>query len=173
MMSVRDCYRRIALFDKAERIPNLEGGISPRTIAIWRSEGLPEGVTPAEFFGLDRLEIYRGVNYGPLPGVQPNYSSLDEYRDLLTAHGYEIGYDDQGCMVGRRNGQESHISHNSWGRVSLHLKKHEVGDEYAESAFELVQGAFSERSEWEALRGQFNPDGQARLGGSWQDKVKE
>jgi len=40
-MTIRECYRRIATFQHTNFIPNFEGGFAPRTIRIWRYEGLP------------------------------------------------------------------------------------------------------------------------------------
>jgi uroporphyrinogen decarboxylase len=42
----------------ADRVPLTEIGIWPETIRRWRGEGLPEGVSPHEYFELDRIEFF-------------------------------------------------------------------------------------------------------------------
>ena len=41
-----------------DRVPLTEIGIWPETVRRWRGEGLPEGVGPHEYFGLDRIEFF-------------------------------------------------------------------------------------------------------------------
>jgi len=42
----------------ADRVPLTEIGIWPETLRRWRQEGLPEGVSPHEYFGLDRVAFF-------------------------------------------------------------------------------------------------------------------
>ena len=43
---------------EADRIPLVEIGIWPETLRRWRTEGLPQGVSPHEYFGLDRIAFF-------------------------------------------------------------------------------------------------------------------
>jgi len=43
---------------EADRVPLTEIGIWPETIRRWRAEGLPEALSPHEYFGLDRIEFF-------------------------------------------------------------------------------------------------------------------
>lgn len=42
----------------ADRIPITEIGIWPETLRRWRLEGLPEGVSPHDYFELDKIEFF-------------------------------------------------------------------------------------------------------------------
>lgn len=168
MMTARECYRRIALFKKADRIPNYEGGFSPRTIAAWHKEGLPVGVSVDEFFGFDKLEMIRGISYGPIPGVPGRFTSPEQYAPLVAPLGYTMGRDDQGAIVARRQDVECYLGHNEWGDIRLFLKRR-PGDEedYAEGAFEHVRGALETAADWDAIKGHFQPDIAARYPKDW------
>ena len=175
MMTVRECYRRIALFQKAEYIPNFEGGFSPRTIRQWWQEGLPASMHPHEFFGLDHVELVRDISYAPLPGVTGQYQSLKQYQPLLEPLGYHLRFDEHGAMLACKDDRAFYINHTAWGGLRLHLKpRHD--DDAAEGAFVLVRGALQNADEWQALRTQFNPDcaaryGDERPGKRWADRV--
>ena len=170
-MTVRECYRRIATFHSAEYIPNFEGGHSPRTLRLWQQEGMPAGQTLEGYFGLDSLS-FSGPSYNPMPGVTGCYSSLDQYRPLLEPLGYELAIDEANCMVARKDGRESHIGHDPWGSIRLHLKHGDPDEDLAEGAFVHVQDALTDVKEWEALRGQFQPD-PARYPADWDVRMAE
>jgi hypothetical protein len=176
-MTASECYRRIALFQKADHIPNYEGGISPQTVRIWYDEGLPQGADPGEFFNMDRVELERSISCSPLPGVSGRYESIDQYRPLLEPLGYELGFDGEQAMVARKDGREYHINHDPWGSILLHLKHHGADDEYAASAFIHVQDALRSRAEWNIIRSDFQPDIAARYGvnaadNPWRERVQ-
>ena len=40
-----------------DRIPLTEIGIWPETIKRWEGEGFPKGVSPQDYFGLDKIEF--------------------------------------------------------------------------------------------------------------------
>lgn len=42
----------------ADRVPLTEIGVWPQTVRRWRREGLPAGVSPQEYFGLDSIEFF-------------------------------------------------------------------------------------------------------------------
>ena len=176
MMTARECYRRIALFQKADYIPNYEGGYAPRTVRQWWTEGLPVGMQPQEYFGLDKVEIMRDISLAPMPGVTGQHQSLDQYRPLLEPLGYTVRFDEQHNMVACRDDHEFYIGHNSWGCVRLYLKRGDADDDMAESAFVNVHGALQSAEEWQAIRGHFQPDisaryGDERPGKRWADRV--
>ena len=41
-----------------DRIPLTEIGIWPETIRRWKTEGLPENLSPHDYFDLDKIGIY-------------------------------------------------------------------------------------------------------------------
>jgi hypothetical protein len=90
-MNLRQCYWRVALFQTAPRLPNLEPNIFPRIVARWRQEGLPAGTSVAEFFGLDRADEFRGVGYDPLPGA-PGRDAIRRELDRVAPVVQEGGY---------------------------------------------------------------------------------
>jgi uroporphyrinogen decarboxylase len=140
----RECYRRIALFQKAPYIPNYDSGPAPRTVARWHREGLPAGVDLGAFFGFDEQEIVRTISYDPIPGVANRnepFPQTDEWN------------------MGR----------NAWGRVGKWHRKHADDDEWAEAAFEVVRGGLQTRAEWEEIRDQFEPRIAERYGDNWDE----
>lgn len=165
-MNTRECYRRIATFQSSDYIPNFEGGVAPRTMRIWREEGLPAGQSLEQFFGIDSLRMV-GPSYVPLPGVSGRYTSLDQYRPLLESLGFELAMDEANCMVARKDGRESHISHDTWGAIRLHVKMADANDELAEGAFIHVQDALTSPADWAGLRDHFQPDIAARYPANW------
>ncbi|MFW6255311.1 MAG: hypothetical protein ACOC54_00715 [Candidatus Sumerlaeota bacterium] len=139
-MTPRECYKRIALFQKADYIPNFEGGIAPVTVAKWKREGLPEDVTDVRaFFGIDQLEIHRGISYNPLPGHPRHFTDLPQTED------WNQGID-------------------TWGRHGRWHKKKDVEENWADAAFEVVQGALEDPADWEILKDMFKPDIEERYG---------
>ena len=103
---------------------------------------MPEDAEYAEYFGItsNRPKIFRGINYGPIPGV-PNRD-----RDLPDPPpGYHIGRD-------------------AWGRVGLWHIKERPDDEWASNAHTILRGALQDRSDWEQIRDHFQPDIEQRYG---------
>jgi len=56
-MTSRERIRRALVGELPDRVPLTETSIWPDTLARWHREGLPEGVEPAQWLGLDRLRI--------------------------------------------------------------------------------------------------------------------
>ncbi len=44
--------------EDSDRVPLVEIGIWPETLQRWRGEGLPGGLSPHDFFGLDKIEFF-------------------------------------------------------------------------------------------------------------------
>jgi hypothetical protein len=146
MMTVRECYRRIALFQKADYIPHFEGGAGRENVERWRHEGLPEGVSWQEFFGVDHEELARCISYDPIPGVADRTGNLP-----MTDYGV--------------------ADRDSWGREAI-WRPPQQGDGYAEGAHIIVRGAFQTRADWQAVRGHFRPDIAARYPSNWPELVE-
>lgn len=142
MMKVRECYRRIALFQRADYIPHFEGGVAPETEQRWHAEGLPEGVGWQDFFGIDRHELVRCIDFGPVPGVPDRESNLP-----MT--------------------QEGRAGRDAWGREAIWHQRKEGEGYYASSAHIIVRGALQTRAEWETIRDHFQPDLAARYPADW------
>jgi len=142
MMTTRECFRRICNFEKAERIPNFEGGVTKKTIRDWHGQGLPEDMTREEFFGIDDMAMMRFINYGPVPGVEG-----------ATAWPGELMAD--GKTLFRRD---------AWGRETETV---EAADDYAEHAFRVIRGGVRSRGDWEQLKGHFKPDIEKRYPINW------
>jgi hypothetical protein len=130
-MTPRECYRRIALFEHAEYIPNFEGGVMPRTIAEWHSQGYPADADFARFFGLDTLEDMRYIDYGPIPGVD----NQTRWPGVLRPDGKTL------------------FRRDAWGG------EHEGVDdgEYAEGAFRVLRPGIRDRADWDRLKRQLGP----------------
>jgi len=71
---------------EADRIPLVEIGIWPETLLRWRKEGLPQGITPHEHFGLDRIAFFSFDAGLGLPE-----------RVLSEEGGYRVYTDGDGC----------------------------------------------------------------------------
>jgi uroporphyrinogen decarboxylase len=71
---------------EADSIPLVEIGIWPETLRRWRREGLPEGVSPHEYFGLDRIAFFSFDAGLGLPE-----------RVLSEEGGYRVYTDGDGC----------------------------------------------------------------------------
>jgi uroporphyrinogen decarboxylase len=71
---------------EADRIPLLEIGIWPETLRRWRTEGLPQGISPHEYFGLDRIAFF---SYDAGLGLTE--------RVLSEEGGYRVYTDGDGC----------------------------------------------------------------------------
>jgi uroporphyrinogen decarboxylase len=80
----------------SDRVPLTEIGIWPETLRRWRREGLPEGVSPHEFFGLDRIAFFSFEASLGLPE-----------RVLSEESGYRVYSDGDGCTYRMAVGQVS------------------------------------------------------------------
>jgi len=80
----------------ADRIPLVEIGIWPETLRRWRAEGLPQGVSPHEYFGLDRIVFFSYDSGLGLPE-----------RVLSEQGGYRVYTDGDGCTYKMAVGQVS------------------------------------------------------------------
>jgi uroporphyrinogen decarboxylase len=147
MMTERECYRRIALFQKADYIPNYEAA-PERLIRRWKREGMPADADYREYFGLlTHPRLFRGISFGPIPGVP------DRDRGLPEMPGCNVGCD-------------------PWGRIAAWHPKDDVEDEYAEGAFIEIAGGLQTREEWERIRDHFQPDLDARYPDDWPELLE-
>lgn len=83
-MTSRERFRRMYAHEEADRVPMLDSPWSS-TEERWRREGLPEGVSVAEYFGFDKVRGFGADN-------SPRYESkvleeTDEYRIHTTSWG--------------------------------------------------------------------------------------
>ncbi len=147
MMSAAECYRRIALFQDADFIPHFDGLPGPVTRERWHQEGLPQGVSPQEFFGFDRRKTMRGIDFGPLPGLPPP----DPDEMPMTRYGRAF--------------------RDRWGRVAIW--HHEQDNHYAQSGHVVLEGALQDRADWERIKDDFQPDVEARYPDDWDNVVEE
>jgi uroporphyrinogen decarboxylase len=81
---------------EADRIPLVEIGIWPETLRRWRTEGLPQGVSPHEYFDLDRIAFF---SYDASLGLPE--------RVLSERDGYRVYTDGDGCTYKMAVGQVS------------------------------------------------------------------
>jgi len=144
MMTPRECFRRIATFKKADYIPNYEMGVLSDTLKAWRSEGLPEGVSLGEFFGLDHIEDMRHISYDPIPGVPDR----TPWPGVPTEDG-----------AGR-------FMRDAWGREMVAMQ---VGGEFADGARRMLRPGIRDRADWERLRDQFRADEPLRYPDHWDE----
>ena len=147
MMSVAECYRRIALFQEADFIPHFDGMPGPVTRERWHEEGLPEGVTAREFFGHDRRSAMRGVDFGPIPGLPP------PHEDDMPMTQWGRAWRDR------------------WGRVAVWHQ--EADPEYAEHGHTVLEGGLQKREDWERIKDDFQPDIEARYPDDWDEIVEK
>jgi hypothetical protein len=127
-----------------------------------------------QHFGLDPMPVVvRWVDYGPQPGPEGRYAGGEaQYRDVLAAHGYDIGRDDAGCLVARKDGQEYVINHDAWDGIRLHVKSEAIDEDgYGEGGFVHIRGALPDRAAWERLRDRFAPHPD-RLPADWLDRAR-
>ncbi len=77
-MNARERFNRIMNFEQADRLPVL--AFEPYEsfgLDAWRKEGLPLGVTPEEFLGMDRFN-HIPVVFGPIPAFEQTILSETE-----------------------------------------------------------------------------------------------
>ncbi|HPP12857.1 MAG TPA: uroporphyrinogen decarboxylase family protein, partial [bacterium] len=57
------------------------------TLARWRQEGLPENVSPQEYFGLEPLPlVYAGLNTGPFPPFEEKVLHQEGHQEVRIDH---------------------------------------------------------------------------------------
>lgn len=140
-MTARECFRRIAAFKKAERIPNYDMGTTKLCLKQWHNEGLPADTSLTAFFGLEHIEDMQFIVYGPVPGV-PGQTPWPG----ITSH--------DGKSIFRRD---------AWGHESESM----LGDDYADGAHRMIRPGIRNRADWEALRGHFRADEPTRFPDHW------
>ncbi len=104
---------------EADRIPLVEIGIWPETLRRWRGEGLPPGVSPHEYLGLDRIAFF---SYDA--GLRLPEKVLSEQG------GYRVYTDGDGCTYRMAVGQVSAPQFvgssvaclRDWGRLKANLQ---------------------------------------------------
>ena len=68
-MNERERFRRVFAGNRIDRPPLLEEGVRDQVLAVWRAQGLPQGKTHCDIFGLTPHE-----NVGPDLTFLPRYS---------------------------------------------------------------------------------------------------
>lgn len=131
-MTPRECFNRVLRFEQADYVPNIDfGPMNQRLLAEWRREGMPEGVGFSEYFGLHRVEDFRHINFGPIPGVPDSTLWPGVMRD-----------DGKTCFM-----------RDSWGRETERVSD----EDYADGARRILRGGVRTRADWEPLRAHFHP----------------
>ena len=108
-MNARERYYATTHFLPTDRPFFLPTWCWDGTIERWHKEGLPEGMSPAEYFGTDRYEV-APVNTGPLgtvggvikldpPFERVVYEETEEHRVVRTADGQVVREDRLNPMV--------------------------------------------------------------------------
>jgi uroporphyrinogen decarboxylase len=80
----------------SDRVPLTEIGIWPETLRRWRKEGLPEGLSAHEYFGLDRIEFF-------------SFDGSLGLKEAIVSEqpGYRVFSDSDGCTYKRALDQVS------------------------------------------------------------------
>lgn len=147
-MTYRECYKRIALFEKPEYIPNIDSLPKPRLREEWTRQGCPADLDLHEYFGLERKpEIVRRVNYGPVPGLSEDDKEARRQQALAEHPKY----------------RDYHNGCDSWGRVGAWQPEAGTGD-WAEGARHVLKGALEDPADWEKIKDQFEPRLRDRYG---------
>ena len=145
-MTERECYRRIALFQKSDWIPNYDSLPNERLQREWHSQGLPENVDLHDFFDiLPSPHLYRRIDFGPIPGVSDPESRI---RSALENH---------------MPPPDTVPRCSTWGRVATWPKDMNI-DRWAEGAFHVLEGALKDPTDWEIIKHHFKADEKKRLG---------
>jgi hypothetical protein len=159
-MTERECYRRIALFEKADYIPNYDSLPKERLLREWYDQGLPRDVDLHDYFGLlPKPHLYRKIDFDPQPGVPDPEERIAR-------------------VTTRTPAPEGTVPRcNTWGRVAAWPEVHDI-DRWAEGAYHVLEGALEDPSDWEIIRDHFRPDVEKRLGlgrggTSWAADVEE
>ncbi len=140
MMTLRECFNRVLRFQSADYVPNFEfGPMEPAMMDEWRAQGMPEGVSYADYFGLDGMEDFRHIRYDPIPGVP-----------------------DQGVMA---EDAERKVTRDGWGREVEQRKAEDI----TVGARHVLRGGVTCRADWERIRDQFRADEPLRYPDHWDE----
>ncbi len=168
MTTVRDCYMKITRFEPPERIPNFENKISPRMYEIWQDNGdaldLDFGDDDGywSYFGLDpKPAVYRGVNYGPIPALEPIEAMMLYLNELATDPGLAE-------KLPKPKGDGFWLNVDDWGRMRFLVKRSGANDKWANSAYHDIRGALMDRRDWDMIKDRFQPDA-GRWGEKWDE----
>lgn len=82
-MTHRERFVRTMHYQPVDRIPIWDFGFWEQTIVEWRKQGLPEGVSTDEFFGMDKQWHAIPVNLGMIPGFDEIVYEEDEQTQLV------------------------------------------------------------------------------------------
>jgi hypothetical protein len=138
-------FKRVLNFEKPDRVPNMENGpMGPRVERGGHAQGMPADKTIDGFFGIEscnfRANWINDGHYDPLPGVV-NQGWFDE------ADG---SYSVRDC----------------WGRVTRWRREGRAAED---NAHRILCDALKPRSEWDAIKGHFDPEDTRREFGSSHD----
>jgi hypothetical protein len=79
----RERFARTMHYQPVDRIPIWDFGFWDETIPKWREQGMPEGVSTDEFFGMDRQWHGVPVSLGMIPGFEEIVYEEDERTRLM------------------------------------------------------------------------------------------
>ncbi len=99
-MTHRERFVRTMHYQPVDRIPIWDFGFWEQTLVEWRKQGMPEGVSPDEFFGMDKQWHGVPVNLGMIPGFEEIIYQEDEETQLVR---------DSGGVLCRRSKQGTSI----------------------------------------------------------------
>jgi hypothetical protein len=162
-MTSRERYIKIAKFEKPDHVPHCEG-VNIRHVLRWQQQGMPQDKTFQEFFDIEpKCTIYRKISYNPIPG----HDKLGTIGRFLNALARDHALTAR--LPEPRKDEDFWVNCTPWGGVKMYAPKHEVLDEWANSAFFDVYGALQSRGDWEAIRDHFEPNADVRFGAEWQE----
>jgi uroporphyrinogen decarboxylase len=82
LMSSRQRIRAALSGEKSDRLPLTEIGIWPETLARWRGEGLPSGVSPHDYLDMDKIEFFSfDTSLGLEESILREDATSKTYRD--------------------------------------------------------------------------------------------
>ena len=90
MVSSRDRICAALRHGTLDRIPICETSFWPETIERWQAEGLPVGVNPVDYFGLDRIVVAHHINGGFF--AYEIFEETNEYIVDLNPYGTTVKY---------------------------------------------------------------------------------
>jgi len=96
----RERFVRTMHYQPVDRIPIWDFGFWEQTLVEWRKQGMPEGVSPDEFFGMDKQWAGVPVSLGMIPGFEEIVYEEDDETQLVR---------DGGGVVCRRSKQGTSI----------------------------------------------------------------
>jgi len=77
-MTDRERFVRTMHYQPVDRIPIWDFGFWEETLAVWREQGMPAGVSSDEFFGMDQQWHQAPVSLGMIPGFDEVVLEEDE-----------------------------------------------------------------------------------------------